>query len=439
LRDNPAIPDVGIQQERVMATYLKAPIHPSKSASAIVTALSLCGLFIPVWAKASDSVERWNIAMTDYAAAQPPPGIPPMVEARAFAMAHIAVLDALRTARASTAPANVDAAIAAAAHDVLISAFAPFGPNSFDSVYHSELDGIPNGAAETRGVSIGQQAAAAMLASRADENIFAALGAPYTPGTEPGDYQVTPPVGIVAGAGWSTLRTFVVRSSKQFRAPRPYASLRSLDYTMDVNEIELLGKADGSGRTLDQTAIAFYWYENSSFAWNRIARKVAGELSLREHARLFAALNAAISDAYMTSLESKFYYNFWRPITAIRAADSDGNPLTEADETWEPAFITPPVPDYPSAHSAAGGAAAEVIDAFVGRGRPFMHVSTTGPISGVSGAETRSFSSVQKAAVENAYSRMLVGIHFRRACTAGLKQGREIGRFVVEHAVFLRN
>jgi hypothetical protein len=422
-----------------MATCLKTSINQSRFAYAIATALSLCISFSPVRAWASDSVERWNIAMTDYAAAQPPPGIPPMVEARAFAMAHVAMLDALSDARESSSPANVNAAIAAAAHDVLTSAFAPFGPNSFDSVYQSELDAIPNGAAETRGVSIGQQAATAMLASRADEDIFAALGAPYTPGTEPGDYQATPPVDMVVGAGWSKLRTFVVRSSKQFRAPRPYASLRSLDYTMDVNEIELLGKAVGSGRTPDQTAIAFYWYENSSFAWNRIARQIAGELSLREHARLFAALNAAISDAYMTSLESKFYYNFWRPITAIRAGGTDGNPLTEADESWEPAFITPPVPDYPSGHSAAGGAAAEVIDAFVGRGRSFTHVSTTGPISGVPGAETRSFSSVQKAAVENAYSRMLVGIHFRRACTVGLEQGRDIGRYVAQKAAFLSN
>ena len=174
------------------------------------------------------------------------------------------------------------------------------------SVYQSELAAIPNGPAETRGVAIGQQAAAAMLATRADEDIFAAINAPYTPGTKPGDYQATPPVGMVVGAGWSGLRTFAVQSSKQFRAPRPYASLRSLDYAMDVNEIELLGKAVGSGRTTDQTAIAFYWYENSSFAWNRIARKVAGGLSLLGHARLYAALNAAISDAYMTSLESKF-------------------------------------------------------------------------------------------------------------------------------------
>ena len=422
-----------------MNRYLTAFNREPKFASAIATALSLCVLFAPAQARASDSVERWNVAMTDFSAGQAPPGIPPMVEARGYAMAHIAMLQALRSARASTNPASANAAIAAAAHDVLKSVFAPFGPNPFDSVYQAELASIPDGPAETRGVSIGENAAAAMLATRADEDIFAALGAPYTPGTDPGDYQATPPTNVIVGAGWSALRTFVVRSPRQFRAPRPYTSLRSLDYAMDVNEIELLGKAVGSGRTDDQTAIAFYWYESSPFAWNRIGRSVAGELSLMGHARMFAALNAALADAYSTSLESKFHYNFWRPITAIRAAGTDGNPLTVADETWEPAFITPPIPDYPSGHSAAGGAAAEVIEAFVGRGRAFTHVSTTGPISGVPGAETRSFSSVQKAAIENAYSRMLVGIHFRRACTAGLEQGREIGRYVVENAAFLHD
>jgi len=408
------------------------------ASAAFMAALSCCLVLTPARAMADDSVERWNIVMTDYAAGQPPPGLPPFVEVRAFAMAHIAMLDAIRAASASAQPANVDAAVAAAAHDVLASAFAPFGPNSFSSIYQGELAAIPDGPAETRGVSFGQAAAATMLATRAGEDIFAALGAPYTPGTRPGDYQATPPAGVVAGAGWSRLKPFVVRSSKQFRAPRPYSSLRSLEYAMDVNEIEVLGKAFDSGRTPDQTAIAFYWYENSSFAWNRIARQVATRLSLLENARLYAALNAAISDAYMTSLESKFHYNFWRPITAIRAADSDSNPLTQADGNWEPAFATPPVPDYPSAHSAAGAAAAEVIDAFAGPGRRFTHVSTTGPISGVPGAETRSFSSVQKAANENAYSRMLVGIHFRRACTAGLEQGREVGRYVLGHAAFLQ-
>jgi hypothetical protein len=391
----------------------------------------------------ADSIERWNIAMTDFSAGLPPPGLPPFVEVRAYAMAHIAMLNAVKsvTHRYGAGSTSVDAAIAAAAHDVLVAEFGKFfGPNTpFDSVYTVELAAIPDGTAENRGIAVGQAAAAAMLASRASEDVFGALGAPYTPGTKPGDYQPTPPTNITAGAGWAALSTFGVRSSAQFRAPRPYSSLRSLEYAMDVNEIAVLGKTGVSARSSDQTAIAFFWYENSSFAWNRIARKRSGGLSLMQHARLYAALNAAISDAYATSLESKFYYNFWRPLTAIRAADTDGNPLTVRDQYWEPAFVTPPVPDYPSAHAAAGAAAAEVINALVGANLSFQHTSTSAPAAGPDATLTRSYDNVFDAAYENAYSRMLVGIHFRRACTVGLQQGRNVARYVLEQAPFMHD
>jgi membrane-associated phospholipid phosphatase len=208
---------------------------------------------------------------------------------------------------------------------------------------------------------------------------------------------------------------------------------------MDVNEIAVLGKAGGSARTSDQTAIAFFWYENGSFAWNRIARKLSGGMSLMQHARLYAALNAAMSDAIATTLESKFYYNFWRPLTAIRAADTDGNPLTVKDPNWEPAFITPPVPDYPSGHAAAGAAAAEVLSALVGANIPFKHTSTTAAGAGPDATLTRSYDSVFDAARENAFSRMLVGIHFRRACNVRLQQGRDVARYVLERAPFLHD
>ena len=415
-------------------------------AIAFFSAVLIClVLLLPTRAFAigsGDSIERWNIAMTDFSASLPPPGLPPFVEMRVYAMAHIAMLDAVKTA---TRPYNagstsVDAAVAAAAHDVLVAQFGIFfGPHTpFDSDYAVELAAIRDGTAKNRGIAIGQAAAAAMLASRASEDVLGALNAPYTPGTKPGDYQPTPPTNITAAAGWGALSTFVVRSSAQFRAPRPY-SLQSLEYAMDLNEIAVLGKAGVSARTSDQTAIAFFWYENGSFAWNRIAHKLSGGRSLMQHAKLYAALNAALSDAIATSIESKFYYNFWRPLTAIRAADTDGNPLTVKDSNWEPTFITPPVPDYPSGHSAAGAAAAEVLTALLGPNLPFQHTSTSAPGAGPDTTLTRSYDSVQDAARENAFSRMLVGIHFRRACTAGLQMGRDVGRYVLEQAPFLHD
>jgi hypothetical protein len=390
----------------------------------------------------ADSIERWNIAMTDFSAGQPLFTLPPFVEMRIYAMAHIAMLNAVKSAslpyRAGST--SVDAAVAAAAHDVLVAQFGIFfGQNTpFEGTYTVELAAIPNGTARTNGIAIGKAAAAAMLASRANEDVLGALNAPYTPGTKPGDYQPTPPTNFVSAAGWGALSTFGVRSSAQFRAPRPY-SLRSLDYAMDLNEIDVLGKAGVSARSSDQTAIAFFWYENGSFAWNRIARKLSGGMSLMQHARLYAALNAAMSDAIATTLESKFYYNFWRPITAIRAADTDGNSLTVKDPNWEPAFITPPVPDYPSGHAAAGAAAATVLDALVGPNRSFQHTSTTAAAAGPDATLTRSYDNADDAARENAFSRMLVGIHFRRACTVGLQMGQDVARYVLKHAPFLND
>jgi hypothetical protein len=400
-------------------------------------------------AAAPDAIVRWNVAITDHAAqldADPATQLPPFLESRAFAMAHVAMLDALKHVERDAGPvlANADAAIAAAAHGVLAAQFG-FGPASVSATYAAEVAAIPDGPAKARGIAFGQAAAARMNASRADEDVLAAITAPYAVGTGPGEYQPTPPLApLVAAAGWSALRTFVVRDSTQFRAPKPYATLQGLEYAMDVNEIQALGAAGSAGRTKDQTAIAFFWYENSSIAWNRIARGLSADQTRMHHARLFAAVNAALSDAYSTALESKFHYRLWRPITAIRAAASDGNPLTVPDPAWQPAFVTPPVPDYPSAHAAAGGAAAEVITLLVGA-KPFTHASTTGGIAfGVgaiappyAAAIERSYPDALAAARENAFSRMLVGIHFRAACHEGLVQGRTIGRYVVDRAKFL--
>ena len=418
--------------------YFSRPVVAA--GGAVLIFLALLSPSIATATPSPDSIERWNVAMTDFSAGLPPPGLPPFVEVRAYAMAHIAMLHALKdaTRRGNAGITNVDAAIAAAAHEVLNATFGVFiGPNTpFDAVYAAELAAISAGNAKSNGIAIGKEEAAEMLASRAGEDVIGALNAPYTPGTKPGDYQPTPPTNFVAGAGWPAFKTFGVHDSSEFRAPPPYA-LQSLAYAMDVNEIQAFGKANSTARSSDQTAIAFFWYENSSYAWNRIARKLSGGMSLLDHARLYATLNAAISDAYATSLESKFHYNFWRPLTAIRAADTDGNPLTVQDSTWEPAFVTPPVPDYPSAHAAAGGAAATVIDALLGANRPFQHTSTSAMAAGPDATLTRVYASTLDAARENAYSRMLVGIHFRRACEVGLKQGRDVAKAVLARAPFL--
>jgi hypothetical protein len=198
-----------------------------------------------------------------------------------------------------------------------------------------------------------------------------------------------------------------------------------------VNEVQAIGSLDSSIRNADQTQIARFWLEAAANSWNAIARQVAAPigLDLWRSARLFALINMAMADAYITSFETKYYYHFWRPITAIRLADTDGNPVTTADANWLPLAETPPMPDYPSAHATVGGAPAHIMRLFFARDDlPFSHTSS------ISGA-TRSYESFSEAAEENGLSRIYVGYHFRTAVRHGLNQGRQIGQFVFEHAL----
>jgi hypothetical protein len=392
------------------------------------------GLALSAFDLRADVVTDWNVAMTHYSETLPPPGLPPFVEARAYAMAHIAMRDAIN--ERVRGHGSVEAAAAQAARDVLVTVL-PDGSAAFDALLATHLAALTDEQARIRGQHIGAKHAARMLAERVDDGAASAEG-PYTPGTEPGDYQFTEPFdgppfnGYAAAPYWGRVKPFALRNGSQFRAPPPY-QVADLSYALDFNEIKVFGSASSAARSLDQTHLALFWYENSSFGWNRIARIVAGQhaLSLAEHADLFASLNAALCDAYIASLDSKYTYNFWRPITAIRLAATDGNDSTDADPTWEPLFLTPPVPDYPSGHAAAGGAASQVLIATFGDEHTFEVPSTMSfPIPEIT---PRTFHRISDAANENAASRMLVGIHFRLACEVGLKQGQEVGNWVVKH------
>jgi hypothetical protein len=179
-------------------------------------------------------------------------------------------------------------------------------------------------------------------------------------------------------------------------------------------------------RSEEQSFYARYWYEFSEIGWNRVARVVTAErgLGLQSAARLFAQLNMALSDSYVAGWDGKYHFDHWRPTTAIRAAESDGNPSTSADPAWESMLITPPVPDHPSTHSALGAAGAEVLAAFFGDATSFRMASPSAVPAGAS----RSFTSFSQAAAENADSRVRAGLHFRFACDAGLALGRGVGK-----------
>lgn len=427
--------------------------------------LALCLLLIFGWARlaSADAVTDWNANAGKAAVAVCiAPMQDPLHEARIYAMMHLAIHDALNAIDRRSRPytfdsqapsgASVDAAVATAAHDVLIPLLqqipAPFPPEciaagvaSVEADYTAALAAIPDGVAKTQGVDLGHAAAVAILALRANDGSDTPLiDSTYPQGTNPGDYRFTPGFPFFFGPGWADVTPFVLRDSSQFRPGPPY-KLTSKKYTADFNEVKSLG-GDGvttpSARTADQTQLALFWVESSPLGWNRIARIVATAEGLDpwENARLFGLLNMALTDGYMGGFEAKIHHNFWRPVTAIQMADTDGNPDTEADSTWTPLAPTPPVPDHPSTHSVEGGAAAQVLKRFFTEDQiSFSTCSLTMPLvaeqCGGAAEVLRSFSSFTQAADENGLSRVLVGFHFRHAVNAGIKHGRKIGNRAV--------
>ncbi|GJG89228.1 hypothetical protein tb265_44090 [Gemmatimonadetes bacterium T265] len=390
-----------------------------------------------------------------------PPGTPvdPWFDARLYAITNLAMHDALnaiapRYARyADTGPvehdANAAAAVLTAAHDA-IAGGAPGAAAAVDAWYAGAIGALSGAAGFAQGVAVGHRTAAAILSLRAHDGSAAGGVAPYVPGSQPGDYRFTPPFntpafnffgtgGFADGDVWAqTVPPFALASASQFRVAPPYGAASNADavhtarYTADYNEIKTIGCTGCTARSAEQSEIAIFWRESSPTGWNRIARIVAERRSLdaTDAARLFAVTGMGEFDAYIAALDSKYHYNFWRPVSAVALAGTDGNPLTAPVAGWQEfAPPTPPIPDYPSAHSVAGGTAAAVIEALVPTPTPFTTLS--GSLPGV----TRHFASVAQAAKENADSRVYIGYHFRYATEVGLAQGRSIGTYLAGHTL----
>ena len=371
------------------------------------------------------------------ASAAVPGGVSPMEESRAYAMAFTAMHDALNAIERRYKPylsdlqapdANPDAAVAAAISNVLKAAL-PSQASALDVAYVAALAQVADGSAKTAGIALGQKTAQAILSARASDGSAQAQG-PYTPASTPGAYQFTPPFDFAAFVNWGGVKPFVVSTANQFRAAAPYA-LTDAAYTIDFVEVKALGSAGSTTRTAEQTQIARFWLENTPMSWQRIAVRIAADKKLNgwDQARLFALLQVAQADAYVASFDSKYFYKFWRPISAIRAAASDGNADTTADAGWTSLEPSPPIPDHASGHAAAAGAGAAVLMSVFTDAVSFVHQSETLP--GV----TRSFTSVSQAEQEIGLSRIYVGFHFRRAVTEGFKQGRLVGDWAVQHTM----
>lgn len=379
------------------------------------------------------AVTVWNRIATD--AFAPSQGTNPMAQSRTLAILQASVHDALNaiepryeshSGAVSAVPgASIDAAVAAAAHDVL-AALLPASSALIEPAYERALDAIEDGPAKGAGIAVGQAAASANLARRFGDGAAQAAEPAYVPMPGPGEYQFTPPFDFAAMPHWGRVTPFVIDLAEH-TVEGPLA-LTSMAYARDLATVRAIGEKASRVRTRDQSDIAVFWYEDSPLGWNRIAATIIGQRRLDPWAaaRLLALVNFAMADGFIAGFEAKYRFRFWRPETAIRAADTDGHPLTMPVSTWQPFQITPPVPDYPSTHTVLGWAAAEVLIALVGDKVAFRADSLTMP--GV----TREYRRISDAARENGLSRLYAGIHFPHAIHDGRRQGRSIGRAVAQ-------
>jgi hypothetical protein len=384
----------------------------------------------------------------------------PFHESRMYAMMHIAIHDALNAIDRRFQPyafdkrvetgASPEAAVAAAARDVMVPLLGqlprelPFitqacidaAVASVEAAYTAALAALPDAPAKAQGIAAGQAAAAAILARRAaDGAVGPFLNTSCPQDTSPGKYQCTPGAPFVAFEVWAKVTPFVLQDNTQFRPGPPYAVTEKA-YTADYNEVKSLG-GDGSttpsARTADQTEIAYFWWESSPLKWSRIGRIVAASAGLNpwQNARLFTLLNMALADGYIAMCATKNHYSYWRPVTAIHAGETDGNPDTAGDPAWTPLRLTPANQDYASGHSIEGGVGAEVLKQVLGNdGISFRDCGVKLPAGSACGDPSpvlRSYSSFSQAATENALSRILIGFHFRKSIEEGTAYGRKIG------------
>jgi hypothetical protein len=362
----------------------------------------------------ADAVTDWNTRTGDLMV-EARLGTPPAV--RISALLQTAVFEAVQAATPRGAAA-VDAAVAAANRGVLLKTM-PAQEAAVQAAYQAALAAIAEGPAKSGGIEAGEKAAAAVLAQRADDG--AATPERYRPAAPAGSYVPTP---VPAVPQWSQRKPWLMARADQFRAPPPPA-LASAAWARDYNEVKAIGARASTVRTPEQTEIGRFWDFSLPPIYHGVVRSVAaapGRTPL-QNARLFAAVAQAMDDGMIAVFDSKYHYNFWRPITAIRNGDQDGNDATERDAAWVPLIDVPLHPEYPSAHSILAGAVGTVLQADLGKG-PVPVLATTSPTAkGV----TRRYSRVEDFTQEVGQARIYEGIHFRFSTEAGLAMGQKIG------------
>ena len=411
-----------------------------KTTSKFVTALAVASIFTTTMN--ADEITDWNYVLGQ---AILQAGTSPAVSTRVAAIVQAAVFDAVNGIERRYTPIHVQpaapsgasrrAAAVAAAYGALVQVY-PNQKSTFDQKLAASLAAISsdvaveNSVSVVRGIEWGLAVANAIWTWRSTDG-FTPAPPPFLGGFAVGQWRPTPPLflpGAVPQLGHVT--PWAIGSPSQFRPVGPPA-LDSAQYTADFNEVKSMGSFSSSSRTTDQTIACQFWTGNTPLFWNRIAVSLGAErhTTLSENARLLALLNIAMADAGIACWEAKYHYVFWRPVTAIPLAATDGNAATIEDPSWTPLLVTPAHPEYPSGHSIVSGAAATVLADYFGENTFFAVDSETAP--GV----VRTFASFSAAQDEIANARVFGGIHFRTACVHGRATGLAVANYILEHAL----
>jgi hypothetical protein len=385
-----------------------------------------------------DVVLQWNRVLmeTILTPGQHPATIMPV---RSYAMMHAAMFDAVNSIDGGYTPyltdvpgsqnASIEAAAAQAAHDVLAALYPARVP-----VFNAELAISLQGIEENRvqqGIRVGQIVAERMLAARANDG-WNVTPPSYTLPTTPGNWQPAPPANAAATfTHYPSVTPFAITSATQF-APNPPPAMTSAQYAADLNEVKEIGSLNSVTRTADQSLVTRLWANvgtptNFLFVWNNVARTVslAQEISTVEKARLFAMTNISLHDALQTTFASKFEHGLWRPVTAIRRADEDGNAATSPDPAWSSLIQSPPYPSYAGNMAAIGKSQATILTLFFGRDDIRFDHTWAG-----AGGATRSYAGFGAMADEQARARVYGGIHFTFDNVAGQSVGTNVANHV---------
>lgn len=394
-------------------------------------------------ARAEDPIAAWNqISETAVKTA----GHPPPVAALDFAIVHLAIYDAVESIDRRYEPyytlvphatGSLNAAAAKAGHDVLVGLFPEQGA-TLDAAYVNYV--TANGINPLDpGTAVGELAAANILALRSNDGRFPVNPPPFVGSPEIGQWRPTP--SLLPGAPpssspgltpWVAIVTpFTLKSGSQFRLDPP-PDLTSEEWARDYTEVKSIGSLSSTTRTAEQTDIGYFWADSGPVLWQNALRNISGNYlnDIGDSARMYALAETALADAQIACWDSKYFYNFWRPITAIQLGDQDGNRRTEADADWQPLINTPNFPEYPSGHAAISGAISHMLQLFFRRDVLNFQMTTT---NAMALQKTRTFTRLSQAEQEVVDARVYVGIHYRNSDTTAREQGRRVSHWVFDH------